>query len=190
MSYSQSTKAARTYNAFDMLVASTGTPQCPFGYAGGYGYQEDGDSALKLLGHRYYDASTGRFLTRDPVKDGRNWYSYCENGPTVRLDPNGLGIVDWIKEKWYDLTVAKEPIDVIKPPAAGLAASVMAWAIWKLADVAKGQHRPPGFHAKPPWYDRIPGPGPVRGKPSLPPDSNIRMGRTAENQAYWLDPDK
>ena len=28
----------------------------PFGFAGGYGYQEDADSGLKLLGHRYYDS--------------------------------------------------------------------------------------------------------------------------------------
>jgi RHS repeat-associated protein len=82
--------AARQYDAFGMLVASTGTPQGPFGYAGGYGYQEDADSGLKLLGHRYYDPSTGRFLTRDPVKDGRNWYSYCENEPTVGVDPSAL----------------------------------------------------------------------------------------------------
>jgi len=26
----------------------------PFGFAGGYGYQEDSDSSLKLLGHRTY----------------------------------------------------------------------------------------------------------------------------------------
>jgi hypothetical protein len=49
-------------------------------------------SALQLLGHRYYDPSTGRFLTRDPIKDGRNWYGYCENNPVTRTDANGL---DW-----------------------------------------------------------------------------------------------
>jgi RHS repeat-associated protein len=72
-----------------MLVSSTGTPQGPFGYAGGWGYQEDADSGLKLLGHRYYDASTGRFLTRDPAKDGRNWYGYCENNPANSVDTAG-----------------------------------------------------------------------------------------------------
>jgi hypothetical protein len=29
-----------------------------------------------LLGHRYYDPTLGRFLSRDPIKDGRNWYVY------------------------------------------------------------------------------------------------------------------
>jgi len=48
-----------------------------------------------LLGHRYYDPSTGRFLTRDPIKDGRNWYAYGAGdlAPTLFADPDGLQIV-------------------------------------------------------------------------------------------------
>jgi RHS repeat-associated protein len=61
-----------------------------FGFAGSSGYQEDSDSSLKLLGHRYYDPSTGRFLTRDPAKDGRNWYGYCRNNPLHSTDRTGL----------------------------------------------------------------------------------------------------
>ena len=56
--------ATRTYDAFGMLQSTTGTPKGPFGFAGSHGYQEDSDTGLKLLGHRYYDPSTGRFLTR------------------------------------------------------------------------------------------------------------------------------
>ena len=88
----QTTTATRTYDAFGMPLATTGSSVSPFGYAGKFGYQEDPDSSLKLLGHRYYDPSTGRFLTRDPAKDGRNWYAYCENRPTVGADPAGH---DW-----------------------------------------------------------------------------------------------
>jgi RHS repeat-associated protein len=64
----------------------------PIDYAGGFGYQQDSDSGLMLLGHRYYDPSTGRFLTRDPIKDGRNWYSYGggNGAPTGFVDPDGL----------------------------------------------------------------------------------------------------
>ena len=29
-------------------------------------------------------------MPRDPIKDGRNWYSYCENNPVSRVDPDGL----------------------------------------------------------------------------------------------------
>lgn len=39
-----------------------------------------------------YDSTTGRFLTRDPVADGRNWYA-CGSGlhaPTDIADPEGF----------------------------------------------------------------------------------------------------
>ena len=86
----QNIKATRSYDSFGMPTGTTGQPAGPLGYAGGYGYQEDGDSGLKLLGHRYYDASVGRFITRDPAQDGRNWYSYAGNDPTNAIDPSGF----------------------------------------------------------------------------------------------------
>ncbi|MEQ1821180.1 MAG: hypothetical protein ABL949_01595 [Fimbriimonadaceae bacterium] len=57
----QTLGATRQYDAFGNIESSTGTFQGPFGYGGGFGYQSDADSNLKLLGHRYYDSSTGRF---------------------------------------------------------------------------------------------------------------------------------
>jgi RHS repeat-associated protein len=77
------------WDAFGMLLASSGTRVGPFGFAGEHGYQTDPDSGLQLLGHRYYDPSTGRFLTRDPIKDGRNWYAYGANNPLKYIDPDG-----------------------------------------------------------------------------------------------------
>jgi|GEM_PF-6200313 len=62
------------------------------GYGGPYGYQTDPDTGLMLLGHRFYDPSVGRFLTRDPIKDGRNWYGYGGGygNPVNSVDPDGL----------------------------------------------------------------------------------------------------
>jgi RHS repeat-associated protein len=74
-------------NAFGVQHSATGTPTQPFGFAGSWGYQ---DSGFKLLGHRRYDPSTGRYLTRDPAKDRRNWWSYCTNSPTNSTDSGGL----------------------------------------------------------------------------------------------------
>ncbi|MBV6459719.1 MAG: hypothetical protein HONBIEJF_02871 [Fimbriimonadaceae bacterium] len=54
-----------------------------------FGYQSEPDSGLQLLGHRYYDPSAGRFLSRDKAKDGRNWYGYCGNSPLTSADPTG-----------------------------------------------------------------------------------------------------
>ncbi len=82
--------STRQYDAFGQVVNATGTWSGPFGHAGGFGYQEDA-TGLQLLGHRYYDPSTGRFLTRDPIKDGRNWYAYGagDAAPVQLVDPDG-----------------------------------------------------------------------------------------------------
>lgn len=82
--------ASRQYDAFGSPFSSSGTWAGPFGYGGPYGYQADTDHGLMLLGHRYYEPDTGRFLTRDPIKDGRNWYGYCGNDPVNSADPSGL----------------------------------------------------------------------------------------------------
>lgn len=75
-----------------MTVASSGSTPTPFGFAGQHGYQTDTESGLMRLGHRYYDASTGRFISRDPIRAGYNWYVYCDNDPINAVDPEGL---DW-----------------------------------------------------------------------------------------------
>jgi|GEM_PF-6105612 len=81
--------ATREYDAWGNVYASTGTHVGRFGYGGGFGYQEE-DSGVKLLGHRFYDSKAGRFLTRDRIKDGRNWYAYCDNNPIKCNDADGL----------------------------------------------------------------------------------------------------
>lgn len=107
-SSSSAVTATKTYDAFGNLLGSTGTWSGAFGYAAGYGYQEDA-SGLKLLGHRYYDSSTGRFLTRDPAKDGSNWYAYCENDPLRRFDPDGR---NWLGQKWKEFVeYVKDKLD-------------------------------------------------------------------------------
>src|SRR5690606_6521355 len=60
------TQGRRVYDAFGNVLSSAGIFQSQFGYAGSFGYQEDSDAGLRILGHRYYDSDTGRFLTRDP----------------------------------------------------------------------------------------------------------------------------
>ena len=75
------------FDGFGLPVA--GSTPTPFGFVGGSQYQTDGDTGLLLLGHRYYDASVGRFLTADPAKAGNNWYVYCGNNPLNGVDPLG-----------------------------------------------------------------------------------------------------
>ena len=77
------------FYSFGGAFAAAGSTT-PFGYGGGNGCQTDADAGLILMGHRYYDPRTGRFLTQDPAKDGANWYSYCGNNPVSLNGPTGL----------------------------------------------------------------------------------------------------
>ena len=50
----------------------------------------DKNTGLYYFNARWYDAETGKFITEDPVRNGRNWYVYCENNPLKYVDPHGL----------------------------------------------------------------------------------------------------
>ena len=72
------------YDAFGNQL--NGNVPDPFGYCGEY---YDSESGLIYLRNRYYDSRDGRFITEDPVKDGMNWYVYCDNNPVTRIDSTG-----------------------------------------------------------------------------------------------------
>ena len=59
----------------------------PFRYTGEY---TDSETGLVYLRNRMYDPETGRFISEDPIRDGLNWYAYCEGNPVNRWDPWGL----------------------------------------------------------------------------------------------------
>jgi len=118
----QAVVGQRLTDAFGNQISSSGVWKGRFAYGGPYGYQEDPDTGLRLLGHRYYDSSTGRFLTRDPIKDGRNWYVYCDSNPISFSDPSGLergGMHD--VGDWWSSELEKGDITVPPaPPGANL----------------------------------------------------------------------
>ncbi|MBX7133995.1 MAG: S-layer homology domain-containing protein [Fimbriimonadaceae bacterium] len=57
-----------------------------FGFTG-----EPMDSnGLLYLRARYYDAATGRFISRDPIRSSTTLYGYARENPTTLVDPSGL----------------------------------------------------------------------------------------------------
>jgi RHS repeat-associated protein len=80
----------------------SGTLNEPFGYKAQFSYYTDNETGLQLLAHRYYDPSSGRFLTRDPISyaGGLNLYSYTRNNPVNGIDPWGLqdGPVNYLRD--------------------------------------------------------------------------------------------
>jgi RHS repeat-associated protein len=69
------------------------------GYGGLEGYYTDWGTGLCLLGYRYYDVLSGRFLTRDPIgfEGGINLYEYVNNAPVSERDRDGLSILDCLR---------------------------------------------------------------------------------------------
>lgn len=82
------TYASYTYDAYGNLTGSTGTANNPFGFAGQY---TDGESGLTYLRARYYDPTTGQFLTRDPLAAiTGSPYGYTAGNPLNGTDPSGM----------------------------------------------------------------------------------------------------
>jgi len=78
--------------AFDAWGNELTSPQSqvpnPFRYVGKHGYYLDTESALMLLGVRYYGAFNGFFLSRD-LMEGYS-YTYAADNPVRWIDPQGL----------------------------------------------------------------------------------------------------
>lgn len=66
------------------------------------GQRLDAETGLYYYKNRYYDASTGRFIQRDPMGyiDGLNMYAYADNSPSNYMDPLGLSIKDFFCNPW------------------------------------------------------------------------------------------
>jgi len=85
------------YTAFGEETTPIATPYNPWRYSS---KRFDAEIGLSYFGHRYYDASIGRWITTDPAGfvDGTNLYSYVLNNPLSYFDPDGrfaLPIFTW-----------------------------------------------------------------------------------------------
>jgi RHS repeat-associated protein len=79
-----------TYDSLGNLMHSSGSASNPFGYTG---REFDPETGLYYYRARYYDPSSGRFTSEDPLLfggGGSNFYSYVENEPVDETDPFGM----------------------------------------------------------------------------------------------------
>lgn len=81
-----------SYDAYGNTAKSSTLINNPYQYNAEY---TDSSTGYQYLRARYYDASTGRFLTKDTVLGStekplsRNLYAYVENNPVNYADPSG-----------------------------------------------------------------------------------------------------
>ncbi len=78
------------YDALGNVILDTNPGFQPFGFAGGL---YDRDTGLVRFGARDYDAYSGRWTAKDPVRfaGGPNLYTYADNDPINFSDIFGLG---------------------------------------------------------------------------------------------------
>jgi RHS repeat-associated protein len=83
-----------TYDSFGNIVASSGSLVNSFRYTG---REFDAETNLQFSRARYYDQTTGRFLSEDPIRfrGGMNFYPYVLDNPVNYIDPLGF-------KPWYD----------------------------------------------------------------------------------------
>lgn len=141
------------YQDFGYQLSHSGVSS-PLGYAGQY---TDSETTFQYLRSRYYDPTSGSFLTRDPMSSLRRQpYTYVGGNPGNFTDPTGLfgfsDITDTVSDGW-DATGGKavhyvkeksvEAGEFVGKHSAGLSqvlggAAFMAWAACPVTGVTCG----------------------------------------------------
>ena len=127
---------ATDYDEFGIKLSDTNpTFEFPFGFAGGL---YDADTKLTRFGARDYDASIGRWISKDPILFGgrqANLYVYVQNDPINWIDPSGLyfystdakGVLHRTWDEWETQRLMDEAITDYSQ--MGLASNLCAAAI-------------------------------------------------------------
>ena len=107
------------YDTYGKMIFRTGTSKVIFGYNGRDGVVTE-DNGLIYMRARYYSPEMRRFINADIIAGGisnaitLNRYAYANGNPVSYVDPFGLSVGSWIKDKWNKFTDWVEQ-KVVKP---------------------------------------------------------------------------
>jgi len=107
---------------------------------------------------RYFSPDIGTFISRDPAKDGSNWYQYAGSNTLVYIDPSGetkevvafgKGVFDsiWIPGEQFGMVIGEHGWGTVPLMARGISATanqgpvgvpVIGWVPNLVAGVYKG----------------------------------------------------
>jgi len=88
-----SSRQINTYDPYGNRLAGDASVDFQF-----KGEQPSADTGLTFMRARYYDPTSGRFISKDPVEgvldnpQSQNGYSYAHNDPINLSDPSGEAI--------------------------------------------------------------------------------------------------
>ncbi len=101
----------RSYDAWGN-VRSGATSGDPKGrYCANLGHVQDDESGLIYMRARYYEPTSGRFISEDPKRQSCNWFAYCQSSPPNAEDSSGkdfdpnqaagcfiIGLLQWMAQ--------------------------------------------------------------------------------------------
>ncbi len=86
------------------------------------GHVSDDESGVTYMRARYYEPTTGRFISEDPAGDGGNWYVYCASNPVAHVDKSGE---DYLPDNLLSVMLTKLSYNLME---GGMKAKIIASA--------------------------------------------------------------
>ena len=90
--------ATRTYDVYGLARSVTGTPTNKHGLVGALGHTAEDETGLVYMRARYYDPTTGRFLSEDPARMGIDWFVYANDDAVNCTDGSGASAAGLLQE--------------------------------------------------------------------------------------------
>jgi len=168
------------YEAFGNVVLDTNPGFQPFGFAGGI---YDSETTLIRFGARDYDAESGRWTSKEPLKfDGNsyNFYSYVDNDPINLRDPRGENAVAVSIRIGAGIGSLAGPGGTVAGAVVGAAIGV-GIGIYLNEEIEDGRTTRPAAGSKPidktPWSGDHQG---IKDAVNAGPDDNVRISPNGE----------
>jgi RHS repeat-associated protein len=78
----------KSYDAWGGLRSGTNA-NGKLAYCANLGHKQDDESGLIYMRARYYEPTSGRFVSEDRARDGLHWFAYASNDPISSVDYSG-----------------------------------------------------------------------------------------------------